>query len=124
MKIEKSITHIDKDTFYKNVHVFVEKIKKMTIVLNFEIIRKNLFIYLKDSVLIWHIVEFTKTFRRILTYEQNVKKWTQALTQKFKQQIVTATANLLKEFYIMKNARKLQKSRKYVQKIIRLIKSV
>ena len=86
-------------------------------------IKKNLSTCFKESALIWHIVEFTNTFRRILTYEQNVKKWIQTLTQKFKQQTITITINFLKEFYIMKNVRKLRKSRKYVQKIIRLIKS-
>ena len=73
--------------------------------------------------MIWYIIEFTNISRRILTYEQNVKKWTQALIQRFKQQVVTATIDFLKEFYIMKNVRKSRKSRKYAQKIIRLIKS-
>ena len=123
MKIEKPIIHIEKNTFYRNVHIFVERVKEMTIVLRFETIKKNLSTCFKESALIWHIVEFTNTFRRILTYEQNVKKWIQTLTQKFKQQTITITINFLKEFYIMKNARKLRKSRKYVQKIIRLIKS-
>ena len=46
------------------------------------------------------------------------------MIQQFKQQAVTITVSFLKESYIMKNARKLRKSKKYVQKIIRLAKSI
>jgi hypothetical protein len=34
------ITHAEKDTYYKNIHVFVEKIKKMIIMFKFEMIKK------------------------------------------------------------------------------------
>ena len=45
------------------------------------------------------------------------------MTQKFKQQAIITTISFFKESYIMKNVRKLRKSKKYAQKIIQLIKS-
>ena len=95
----------------------------MTIVLKSKIIRRNLSICLKNNALIWHTIELANIFRKILIYEQNVKKSIQTLIQKFKQQTITTTASLLKKSYIMKNARKLRKSKKYAQRIIRLTKS-
>ena len=46
------------------------------------------------------------------------------LTQRFKQQFINVTTSLLKKTYIMKNVRRNWESRKYVQKIIRLTKSI
>ena len=46
------------------------------------------------------------------------------LTQQFKQQFISATASLLKKTYTMKNAQRSRESRKYVQKIIYLTKSI
>lgn len=45
-----AIAHSEKDTYYKNVHVFVEKIKKMAIVLDVEIVRRNLSSCLRKTI--------------------------------------------------------------------------
>jgi hypothetical protein len=66
------VTHAEKDTYYKDVHVFVERIKKMIIMLEFEIIRKNLSSCFRESALMWHIAKLFDVFRRILLYEENV----------------------------------------------------
>jgi hypothetical protein len=116
------LIHADKNTYYRNVHVFVERIKKMIIVLEFEMIRKNLFFYLRDSVLMWHIVEFFDVSRRILFYEENVDEWVQALIARFKTQATTTTANLLKKRYTLTNAERNRESREYAQKVIRWVK--
>ncbi len=118
----EALIHADKNTYYRNVHVFVERIKKMIIVLEFEMIRKNLFFYLRDSVLMWHIVEFFDVSRRILFYEENVDEWVQALIARFKTQATTTTANLLKKRYTLTNAERNRESREYAQKVIRWVK--
>lgn len=48
---ENVIAHSEKNTYYKNVHIFVEKIKKMTIVLDVEIVRQNLSSCLRGTIL-------------------------------------------------------------------------
>jgi hypothetical protein len=40
--IEEAIAHAEKDIYYRDVHVFVKRVKEMIIVLNLEIVRKNL----------------------------------------------------------------------------------
>jgi ribosomal protein L17 len=118
----ETITHAEKNTYYRDVHVFVERIKKMIIVLEFEMIKKNLSSCLRESALMWHIAKLFDVFRRILFYEENVNEWAQTFIARFKTQITIATANLLKERYILTNAERHRESREYAQKIIRWAK--
>jgi hypothetical protein len=96
----------------------------MIIVLNSEIIRKNLSSYLRETTLVWHIFELFDVFRRILSYDENVNEWIQTLINWFKTQTITVTANLLKERYIMRNVEKNRELRKYAQTVIRWVKFV
>jgi GTP:adenosylcobinamide-phosphate guanylyltransferase len=71
----EALIHADKNTYYKDVHVFVERIKKMIIVLELDMIRKNLLSCLRDFVLMWHTIELSNVFKRILSYDENVDEW-------------------------------------------------
>lgn len=93
--------------------------KKMAIVLKANVVRKNLFSCFRDTALMWHTVELSDITKKILTYEKGVKEWMQIFSFRFKFQASTATAVLLKEKYIIKNARKHREPKKYAQKIIR-----
>ncbi len=119
----EAVTHVEKNIYYRDVHVFVERVKKMIIVLESETIRKNLSSCLRESTLIWHIAKLFDVSRRILFYEENVDEWFQTLIARFKIQVTIATINLLKERYTLTNANRNRESRKYVQKIIRWVKS-
>jgi hypothetical protein len=117
------VIHAKKDIYYRNVHVFIKRIKKMIIVLESEMIKKNLSFCLRESVLMWHTIELFDVSKRILSYEENVDEWVQTLIARFKIQATTATINLLKERYTLTDAERNRESREYAQKIIRWIKS-
>ena len=117
------IIHSEKNTYYKNVHVFIERIKKMIIILKTKQIRRNLSTCLKKTVLMWHTAEFADFTRRLLIYDEGVKKWKKILLVRFKSMTAIVQNQFLYQRYLMKNARKYRKFRKYVQKIIRLVKS-
>ena len=121
--IEKTLTHSNKNIYYKNVHIFVKCIKKMTIVLETKQIRRNLFSCLCETILMWHIAELSNTTRRILIYEKKIDEWMTILIVRFKPQASTITTDLFREKYIMKNARRFWKFKKYAQKIIKSVKS-
>jgi hypothetical protein len=104
--IDETIIHVNKNIYYKNVHVFVEWIKKMIIILEFEMIKKNLSSCLREWALMWHIAKLFDVFSRILSYEENVNEWIQAFIIRFKIQIIIATVNLLKKRYTLTNAKK------------------
>lgn len=80
-------------------------------------------ICLRGTALMWHTAELSDMTRRILTYGEDVDEWIQTLITRFKFQASTATSQLLRKRYIMKNVRRSKKSREYVQKVIRLAKS-
>jgi hypothetical protein len=122
--IDTVVKQVEKNTYYKNVHMFIERVKEMITVLDVERIRQNLFIYLREIILIWHTAELSDDARQILTYEEEVEHWTKKLITRFKKLASIATVSLLRERYIMKNARRNRESRKYAQKIIRSTKSV
>ncbi len=120
--IDEAVIHASKNIYYRDVHVFVERIKKMIIVLESEMIKKNLSSCLRESVLMWHIAKLFDVSRRILFYEKNVNEWMQALIDRFKTQVITTIVNLLRERYTLTNAERNRESRKYVQKIIKWVK--
>lgn len=95
----------------------------MIIILKAKQVRRNLLTCLRETTLMWHTAELSNTSRRILTYKDDVDEWVQALVTRFKPQASTATAELLRERYTMKNAKRLRELREYTQKIIKLIKS-
>lgn len=49
--IEEALTHSTKNIYYKDVHVFVKRIKKMSIVLKIEQVCRNLFSCLRGTTL-------------------------------------------------------------------------
>lgn len=117
------VKHVEKDTYYRDVHVFVERIKKMTIVLNIDKVRQNLFTCLRDTALLWHTAELKENARLLFIYEKDVNHWIKKLTTRFKELVSMTTTSLLRERYIMKNVRRSREFKKYAQKIIRAVKS-
>jgi hypothetical protein len=70
----EAVLHVNKYIYYKNVHVFVKTIKKMIIMLEFKMLKKNLSSCLRESVLMWHTAKLFNVSRRILFYEENVNE--------------------------------------------------
>lgn len=69
---EEVVIHADKNTYYRDVHIFMKRVKKMIMILSVEKIRKNLSTCLRDTTLIWHIAKLSNTSRRLLSYEEDV----------------------------------------------------
>ena len=49
--IENSIKHFDKNIYFRDVDMFIDRVKNMTIVKNVELIRQNFYICFRDIVL-------------------------------------------------------------------------
>ena len=50
--IEKSIKHFDKNTYFHDVDIFIDRVKNMIIVKNIELIRQNLYICFRNIVFV------------------------------------------------------------------------
>ena len=98
---ESVIEHFDKNIYYRDVHVFIERIRQMTIILSLELVRRNLSFCLRDIVLDWHISKLIENNRRLLIYEEEVDEWARKLVEKFKKSPSVIMITLLRERYSM-----------------------
>ncbi len=47
-----SMQHIDKNTYFKNVHLFIDRIKDIVVIKDVDTMRNNLYSCLRDIVMI------------------------------------------------------------------------
>ena len=100
----------------------------MTFTKNEQLIKNNLWLNLKNTVLKWWTDELSDVERRlakmIMTDQKELSEWINLLFAKFKQFINVIMNDLMQQRYTFRDAIAHRESRKYVQKIIRLIKDV
>ena len=56
--IENFIEHIRKDIYFRDVHLFIERIKDMIIIKSAKMIKNNFYICFRDIVFVWYIEMF------------------------------------------------------------------
>ena len=71
---DSTLKYADKDIIFQNVHVFIDRAKNVTENKEWKIVRNNLSTCLKEQTLIWYIFEFTDDIRRLLKYDDQLKK--------------------------------------------------
>ena len=86
-------------------------------------VRQNLQLCFRGSILKWYTSEFTDNEKGLLTYGNGVEKWIILFRARFKTSISTGMAVVLKEKYIMNDVTKRRKFRKYAQTVIRTVKT-
>ena len=121
--IDNSIEHANKNTYFRDVHLFTERIKNMIIVKKAKLTRQNLYICLRDLVLTWYIDVFNDDQKRLMKLDDEIEKWERTLLKRWKKSSITIMTMIIKERYIMKNVRKHRKFFEFAQIIIRKTKS-
>ncbi len=112
-----------KNTYFKNVHLFLERVKNVARMKNATQIRKNLFTCLRKLVLQWYTFELSENIKNLLRFEDEVEFWKKKLFKRFKKFVNVIMTFLIKKKYTMKNARRRKKSREYAEVILRAAKS-
>ena len=51
MIINEFITHVDKNIYFRNVYIFVDRIKNVIIIKSNKLIKNNFYIYFKNKAL-------------------------------------------------------------------------
>ena len=122
------IVNIDKDTYFRDVHLFIVRAKKMTLTRDEQLIKNNLWLSLKNIALKWWTDELSDAERRmtkmIMIEQKELSEWISLLHNKFKQSTNVAMNNLVQQRYTLRNVAVQREFREYAQKIIRLIKNV
>ena len=122
------IVHIDKNIYFRDVHLFIVRTKELIITKNEQLIKNNLWLSLQNTALKWWTDELSKTKRKMtrmtIIDQKKLIEWISLLHRKFKQFINVIINNLIQQRYILRDVATQRESRKYVQKIIRLVKNV
>ena len=61
-----SIVNIDKDTYFRDVHLFIVRAKKMTLTRDEQLVRNNLWLNLRNTALKWWTDELSDAKRRMI----------------------------------------------------------
>ena len=115
--------HVEKNIYFRDVHLFIDRAKDMTVIHDEQFVRENLFICLKETTLQWYISKISTEIKELLRYEQELRYWTKQLLKRFKESADVFMTTILRERYIMKNARRRRESREYASIILRAAKS-
>ena len=123
-----SIVNTDKDTYFRDVHLFIVRAKKMAFTRDEQLIRDNLWLSLKNIALEWWTDELFDAERRmtrmIMIEQKELFEWISLLHNRFKQSINVVMNSLVQQRYTLKNVVVQREFREYAQKIIRLVKNV
>ena len=121
---EDEIVTVEKNIYYRNVMLFVKKIKDIAQIKDSTIVRTDLNECLREVAQDWYIVELFNLERIELRFDINeMNAWCDALIERFKKLTEIVLNKLTIEKYILKDARNRRESISYVQTIVRHVKS-
>lgn len=82
VNIASIIEHSDKSIFFRDIYIFINRVKDVTRVKGDILLRQNLQIYLRGIVLAWFITELTDNDKRLIIY--NMNEWYHLLLTRWK----------------------------------------
>lgn len=118
------IEHTGKETYFRDIHLFVERAKEMATIKGGETVRNNLWTCLRGAALEWWTAEVSDAEKRLTKYgnESSIDEWVTLLVARFKQPSHLAIDSVLRERYTMTDASNRREPREYAQKILRAAK--
>lgn len=116
------IEYTGKDTYFRDIHLFLDRAKQFMPAKGAETVRDNLWLSLRGTALSWWTSELSDTERRIVTYGKDLDEWSKLLTRRFKQPSFVAMESLLKESYTLKDAAAKREPREFAQRMLRTAK--
>ena len=126
---EETMKHIEKNTYFRDVHFFIERVKNLVTIKDIELIRENLWTCLRDTALAWWTDELSENEKRMtkLTFDaidDRLEEWTRLLHDRFKELFNIALDAMTKKKYTLRDVVNRRESREYAQKIVRFAKNV
>jgi hypothetical protein len=112
------VVHCSKDTYYRDVYIFVERVSDIATIRGLELVRDNLVTCLQDSALEWYTGQLTALEKRALHYRNDIEEWKEALQNRFKRSPHTALEAMLRKTYTQEDARQQRDPQIYAQAII------
>ena len=119
---DELIEHTDKNTYFRDVSYFIDRIKNMTEVKKIEVVRQNLYICFRDIALVWYITIFTEDQKRLVKLNNDVDEWARVLHKRFKKSASSVMTTIIKKRYTMNNVKRKREFMKYAHIITRAAK--
>ena len=117
-KNKNVIVNVDRHIYYKNVFVFIDKLKNLKKSSFDHRMRELIVECLRDDALIWHSLKLNETEKNMFR-DASMNQWCRDLIRRFKKRDSQTLKNLQIEKYIMQNVRNDKTSKTYVQNIMR-----
>ena len=117
-----AMEHSNKETFFRDVHLFLEHANDYARLKGAELVRNNLWTCFKGTALTWWVSEASPETKRLVKFGSNLDEWSAALIKRFKQPTNVALDNVLREKYTFKDAVNKREPREYANKILRSAK--
>jgi hypothetical protein len=120
---DDSIVNINRHVFYKNIHVFIDRLKDMIAIREDDKLRIVLSQCFRDAALIWHFIELSD-MKKDLLRSINLTSWYQVMINRFKKRTLLILFVFQNFKYTLNDARTEKDLRLFAQQIFRSIKTV
>ncbi len=119
----KFVQHANKNTYFRDVHLFIERAKYIVLVKKTKMIENNLYICFREQIMMWYAIKILNENKKLVKIENNLNVWEKYLIKRFRERSNVIMTTIIKKKYIMKNARRRRESREYADIIMKAAKS-
>ena len=112
-----AIEHTGKSTFFRDIHVFLDRVKDVARAKGDTLLRQNLQLCLRGSALAWFTTELSEEGKRLVTYD--IEEWYKLLLKRWKAPRAQGMTTVLREKYTLQDAARHREPREYAQLILR-----
>ena len=116
--------HINDDTMFRDVYLFITRVKDFVVVHETKMIRKNLFRCLQNDVIDWYFFRLSFVEKRIFIFNEKLNEWKLTLIKKYRKNAIKIMKKMIFNDYFEKNVRNQRESREYAQQLVRVNKSI
>ena len=117
-----AMEHTSKETYFRDVHLFLERARDTASIKGYELVRTNLWTCFKGPALEWWLSELTESEKRLVKIGTKLEEWERMLIERFKSPGNVAIDALLREKYTLRDAQQKREPREFAQKILRAAK--
>jgi hypothetical protein len=116
--------HAEKNTYFRNVHFFIDRVKDMIVIREIEAVRNNLYICLRDIAIIWYTAELFEETKKLVKTNNNLDVWKRYLIKRFRDWLNVIMIIIIRKRYIMNDAWRRRESREYANVIMRIARLI
>ncbi len=120
----ESMQYAEKNIFFKNIHLFIDRVKNFAMIKDYDAVKNNLYTCLRSMTMTWYTIEFFEKIKKLIKTKNNLNVWKRYLIKRFRERstMTMITITITREKYILNDARRCRESREYAEIIIRAIK--